>query len=158
MPCRGTGNVVDAMMYAGFVLLIASGVAVLFNRRVRVEARPALWRKLWTGRWPLGVLLALASIFMHYRVGPAEDRWLVRGVPFPAAFIDSKGSDYVGPLTGTFMALNCLFWLVLPQFVLWVTSGRRDGLRTSPLDRPTPAEPVATTSGPERGAGPGPSR
>jgi len=111
-------------MYAGFLMLIASGASLFFNRRLAIDGRPGLWRWIWNHRWNLGVLLGIASPFMGYHVSDGKEPWKVVGVPFPSAMFDAKGLDYVGPLTGPFMVLNVLFWLLLPQLVLWVTSGR----------------------------------
>jgi len=58
---------------------------------------------------------------MRYPVtGNHGQKYILLGIPFVAAAFDDKGADYVSFLTPVFMAANAVFWLLLPQFFLWV--------------------------------------
>jgi hypothetical protein len=108
----------------GVLLLLASSFAVLWNRRIAVPSRPATWRRLWSERWPLGLLLALLSVFsgaVRYEVTIDGRTHEWGGIPF---LVGQTGADLCGNapcfIFGT--QLNFLFWLLIPQFVLWATS------------------------------------
>lgn len=134
----------------GLVLLVASAAAVWFNGRVIVVEQPALWRRLWPHRWQVGILLGLVSFFSGYPTygetsyGVTERTWVI-GIPFIFGASDAQGL-YPGFGMPALVA-NFVFWLLLPQFVLWVTSRRKR--------RPTPGESAPVSS---HTPGPAPSR
>jgi hypothetical protein len=143
------------MISVGFVLLVASACATFFNLRVDPAVRPPLWRKFRRLGWGLGTILGVASIFMFFPVTGTDGlRYSVHGVPFPAYEFDEKGNDYVSPMSMPFVLLNILFWLLLPQFVLWVTSGHR---RREEAPRAvvgvTPSQESTTSLGPQGDTG-----
>lgn len=107
----------------GFAVLVAGFMAVFFNGRLSVEGRPAPWKRLWDRRWEAGILLGLLSVFSFYPVCENGKWFTYYGFPFFAG-VSSEGDGIHGPGMIS-IALNFAFWLFLPQFVLWVTSGRR---------------------------------
>lgn len=123
------------LLIVGLALLAASARAAWLLKRVAVAERPALWRKAFELRWRIGLVLMFASPFVRFRVGTGEDRWTIFGVPFATFTYDVDGLEYVGYLTGPFFFLNALFWLLLPQLLLWITSLRH---RMPAADTPTP--------------------
>ena len=108
----------------GFVLLIASFAAIFFNQKLDARDRPARWRWLWERRWNLGILLGLLSAFSCYPVYEGGKWFTFWGIPFLVAAAGGGEGDPHGPGIIS-VALNILFWLLLPQCVLWVTSGPR---------------------------------
>ena len=127
-----------AMHVGGFVLLVASLLAVFFNGRREVPDRPAMWKRLWGRRWQVGILLGLLSPFSFYPVR-FDGKWCtIYGVPFVVCEIVEGDGDPHGPGMIS-MVLNFAFWLFLPQSVLWVTSGRRRKPEAGP--RPTSQSP-----------------
>lgn len=138
-PARGGPSLLIVLHVGGLVLLVASFAAAVFNGRLHDAGRPRAWRWLWSQRWPLGFLLGLLSFFSGYpvygegwRYGETSRTWIF-GIPFMFGASDEQGL-YPG-LGGAALVGNFLFWLLIPQFVLWVTSGRR---RTTAPETPIP--------------------
>jgi hypothetical protein len=126
----------------GVVVLIASACAVVWNRRVVVHERPALWRRLWGVRWRLGILLGLLSLVSGYLRYPEGREGFVRGLPFAVGGgTYGRPEDLPPPIVVITMQLNFLFWLLLPQLVLWATSGQ-------PAKGAPPAAPEGGPSSP----------
>jgi len=115
---------VIALMLLGVVLLIASIWAWRKNRPVVVSEMPSLWQVIWRWRWVIGVALGVGSYFLRYPLESSGARYMVYGVPFMSYAFDSKGHDYVGPLTTFAIALNFATWALLPQLFLWLFSLR----------------------------------
>ncbi len=110
----------------GLLLLIVSSFAVLWNRRIAVRDQAAPWQRLWRQRWPIGFLLGLLSPWSGFVTYTVRGGWRdvsVGGLPFL-----THTDELDGLFLGIFgLQLNFLFWLLVPQFVLWATSrsGRR---------------------------------
>jgi len=83
---------------------------------------PRSWRVLWRLRWVIGIALGFGSYFLRYPLEGGKDLYTVYGIPFVSYAFDSKGHDYVGPLTIPAVALNFVTWALLPQLFLWAFS------------------------------------
>ncbi|MCK6480728.1 MAG: hypothetical protein HUU06_11350 [Planctomycetaceae bacterium] len=140
----------------GFILLIASGAAVFFNKRVKDEGRPVFWRWLRSHGWEVGTLLGLLSFFSQYPL-PSNGEWYrIYGIPFLVGAVGGGEDHPHGPGLPS-LALNFLFWLLIPQFVLWVASGRRGGPQATSSASPALEGPASTPPDPARDTGAGPS-
>ena len=107
----------------GLLLLIVSSFATVWNRRVVVRDQPAPWKRAWSRRWQIGVLLGLLSLFsgfVHYPMTPEGGEFAMGGIPFFARSGDHGDTAVIGVVG---FQLNFIFWLLLPQFALWATSG-----------------------------------
>jgi hypothetical protein len=122
----------DAVAYLGPALLALGVVAFVANHRAsKVGALPVFWHRLRRWRWLLTLLLAVGAVFCVYPVtGRAGAHYRVWGFPFMAAAFDSRGLDYVSPLSPLLIGLDVLTWALLPDLFLWCwrvyASRRRD--------------------------------
>jgi hypothetical protein len=112
--------------------LVGLAVGVFALRSIAKTSRlvelPPHWRRLRLGAVILGIILGLASwpltFWMGYPVATPEGQARAVGLPFFAAFFDSAGRDYVGPVTFVSCVANSLFWFLVPQLFV-AASGRR---------------------------------
>ena len=115
--------------FGGLALLILSSFAAVWNRRVVAREMPAPWQRLWRLRWKVGVLLGLLSVFSWAVTYPTtlDTGWqangrFARGIPFiVGGGTHGVNEDMPHPIFLITLQLNFLFWLLLPQLVLWVT-------------------------------------
>lgn len=116
---QGVRRMTLALLLIGVGSLIALPWVWKSNWDYAAADPPARWRAAWRLRWPIGLVLGAASLFMFYPVYGTEDQMWYRvfGVPFPAFAFDERGHDYVGGLSLPMMALNCVVWLFFPHFV-----------------------------------------
>lgn len=95
-------------------------VAVRSNRRRVVNGTAtASWlvARRWSGLF--GFVLGIGSYFISYPLQDQGETWQIMGFRFFAAVFDSRGSDYVGITTIPAIIGNFLFFLALPQLILW---------------------------------------
>ena len=120
------------MLILGFAIFgllgIALAVVAVHSNRQRVVNGTATARWLAARRWSglFGLVLGIGSYFISYPLQDQGETWRVMGFPFFAAAFDSRGSDYVGITTIPAIIGNFLFFLALPQLILWA-SGRSSG-------------------------------
>ena len=116
----------------GLVVLGLGFTAFVANRRAvkTAASQSPIWRRAHRWRWLLMLVLGVAAVFVVYPVaGGAGQHYKVWGFPFMAAAFDSRGADYVSPLTPVLMVFDILVWAVLPDLFLWgwhVYAGRRN--------------------------------
>jgi hypothetical protein len=85
-------------------------VAFVTNRRAsKVGPLPPSWHSLHRWRWPLMSLLAVAAILCVYPVtSRTGEHYRLWGFPFTAAAFDSRGLDYVSPLSPLLIGFDVL--------------------------------------------------
>jgi hypothetical protein len=104
-------------------------VRYLFKLQHEAEAAPRPWRLSRALSIALGIILAVAAFWWSYPIQARDGVGRVVGVPFMAAYFDSHGFDYSGPLTLPAMIANAVVWflapwLVLATYVRWQRKGR----------------------------------
>ena len=120
---------VPVLALVGLAGLVAGVLALRsIARTSRLAQASPHWRTLRLGGVVLGVVLGVASwpltFWMGYPVATPEGPGRVVGLPFFAAFFDSAGRDYVGPLTFISCTANSVFWFMVPQLLIAI-SGKR---------------------------------
>jgi hypothetical protein len=116
-----------ALAILGLLGIAAAFVAMYFNRR-RAASGLASRRWLIARRWSwlVGLLLGIGGYFIAYPMQDDGGTWRVIGFPFIAAAIDPQGADYVSVTTMPAVIGNFLFFLLLPQLVLWIAGRGRN--------------------------------
>jgi hypothetical protein len=119
------------MLILGFAIvgmlgIVLAAIAVGSNKR-RAASGAATPHWLIARRWsgPLGLLLGIGSYFISYPLQDQGETWRVMGFPFFAAAFDPRGADYVGIATIPAIIGNFVFFLALPQLILWATGRSR---------------------------------
>jgi hypothetical protein len=113
-----------ALAVLGLILIFVGFIALWYCVRVAASIdRPKNWRSCLAGAVILGVALALASWPGTYWLGyPLGSTYAgpgrAVGIPFMAAWFDSEGRDYVGPMTLPAVCANAVFWLLVPSMIL----------------------------------------
>jgi hypothetical protein len=108
----------------GVVLMAWEILSVRYVLRVQREgALPPRWRLLRGVALLLGTFLALATLWwwptaFGYPYGSNDGVGRVVGIPFMAAYFDSQGYDYSGPLTLPAAIANAVVWFLAPWVVL----------------------------------------
>jgi phosphate/sulfate permease len=92
------------------------------QRRARAGTPPPYWGRLRVLAVIAGLCVAIVpfvfSTFLGYPVSGPDGTGRIIGVPFAAAFFDSEGNDFVGPITLVATAANSMFWFMIPQLAL----------------------------------------
>ena len=101
---------------AGIVLGIFAGRFV--KRFASSRQVPSSWAIFRTSATVVGIIMAVASVPLTYAMGYPYAEGRAVGIPFFAAYFDSRGSDYVGPLTYVAAIANMSFWYFFPKLVL----------------------------------------
>ena len=115
-----------AFAIAGLLGIVLAAIAAASNRRRAARGTaPSRWliARRWSG--PLGLLLGIGSYFISYPLQDHGETWRVMGFPFFAAAFDPYGADYVGITTIPAIIGNFVFFLALPQLILWATGRSR---------------------------------
>src|SRR5579871_829283 len=100
---------------AGIALLVWAIRSFIFVRRtLAVDDLPKSWRRRRFIALIFGLVLGVSTLWHAYPLNGGS----VAGVPFMAAWFDSKGRDYVGLITLPAMLGNLVFWFLAPQIVL----------------------------------------
>jgi hypothetical protein len=113
------GNIIFIII----LLLLLAEIATTHSnfRAKRNYGKHELWRKAYLWAWGLGLPLAVSSFYMKYSAtGNHGQKYTLIGIPFVAAAFDDKGADYASFLTPVLMGLNAVFWLLVPQLVMWI--------------------------------------
>jgi len=114
------------VLLIGVLILIAGFTAFVKNWRAArgMSAPPEQWLRLYRWRWFALVTLGAAAYYMTWHITGVDcERLRIAGFPFPAAAFDSRGADYVGPLTLPFMLLDILTWALIPDLCLYAWRG-----------------------------------
>ena len=91
-------------------------------RRAKDAPSSPFAKRLRSARWP-GFALGIASWpltgVMSYPYPDNAGRvGRIAGIPFPAAYFDPEGMDYVGVITLVAVIGNTIFWALLPRLVV----------------------------------------
>lgn len=107
----------------GFLGIGAGFFSLRQNWRLSVSTDGAISRKWVVILLVVGALVGIgtwpATYFMGYPVRVGNEVWRIVGIPFPAAFFDTSGADYVGWFTMPAVLGNGLFWFLLPQTTIY---------------------------------------
>ncbi len=109
------------LFFFGIFILLTEITALVLNcKKTYGKNRIAASKKYFSIALCLGALFSILSLFIKY---PFSDTIKICGFPFAAAAFQYENGcwvDYVGPLTGFYMLLNCLTFFLIPQLVLSV--------------------------------------
>ncbi len=118
-----------AMELLGLAIFITEIVSAIKNIKFKkATVMKSTWKRSYWWSWAVGIPLAVSSVFMIYKItSDSGETYSIIGLPFFAGAFNSKGADFVSPLTPLFMLANIIFWLLIPQLYMWVWSFRIKG-------------------------------
>jgi hypothetical protein len=112
---------IKILLAVGIVGVVVGFVSRRYLKKIKKEdSKPPYFKKLYLASMILGVMLGASSIVLcGAMVYPMPDKkgrmGRIAGIPFPVAYFDYRGSDYVGTISIVSTAGNALFWLYSTQ-------------------------------------------